>query len=645
MGAMTITHFHWGLHGWIPYCNIGAIAALLHYRRNFPLSMRWTLYPLIGDMCYGILGDCVEILSILCTIFGVCTSLGLGAMQINKGLVRLDRDTYRGQDFIPDGNLGIEEKRTVQVAIIAVITCLATLSLVLGLKRGIKWLANIAFALSFFILISVVFLDETWYIFNANTSAIGYYLWYLPKISFHTDAWEELGSASDGLGGAPDNDGGAAGWMNSWTIFYWGWWISWGPFVGTFIARISKGRRLGPVIIASLILPSLWSFAFMGVFGAAQIRIDNQAITATQECVRNLPCSSGITTSSACYLTGTCEGCTFTYGSTADKKKFGWMVPADEKKGIQGGWQPVSDGVVRLYNLGTENVLFEHLNYYGGKGWSTFITVLTLICIVSYFVTSSDSASFVVDILAANGREEPPLTQKIFWAFTEGAAAAALLASASDDDPSSALNAVKALPIVLGLPYTFHLFWCCQSLLLVCKEEAGEMPIERKNFKNFLVFNLQPMSLASFICPFIPLGNVASQTWGGSQTLYCVAFGMEWAVFIVMLCLGAADKAFFAMAIAAYFCFALTVAGVRSSVRQKLGITGDLLSDAYASCFYLPFAVGQMAGEDFTETPLVKADDSKILLDKPLEQEVEQQEGKPEGHQVERQPEAPLVQV
>merc|ERR1712178_83460 len=306
MGAMTITHFHWGLHGWIPYCNIGAIAALLHYRRNFPLSMRWTLYPLIGDMCYGILGDCVEILSILCTIFGVCTSLGLGAMQINKGLVRLDRDTYRGQDFIPDGNLGMEEKRTVQVAIIAVITFLATMSLVLGLKRGIKWLANIAFALSFFILISVVFLDETWYIFNANTSAIGYYLWYLPKISFHTDAWEELGSASDGLGGAPDDRGGKAGWMNLWTIFYWGWWISWGPFVGTFLARISKGRRLGNFILATLILPSLWSFIFMGVFGAAQIRIDNQAKAAG--------------------LTGDSSLPELIYGSLADKSVIGYNV-------------------------------------------------------------------------------------------------------------------------------------------------------------------------------------------------------------------------------------------------------------------------------------------------------------------------------
>merc|ERR1712176_1677405 len=140
-------------------------------------------------------------------------------------------------------------------------------------------------------------------------------------------------------------------------------------------------------------------------------------------------------------------------------------------------------------------------------------TVLVLICIVLYFVTSSDSASLVVDMLASNGREEPPVMQKVFWAFTEGAAAAALLASAGDDSPKAALNAVKALPIILGLPFTFLLFWMCQGLLIVCQEESGDLRIERKNFSVFLL-NLEPQSFLSMICPFMPLGKVASKTWG-----------------------------------------------------------------------------------------------------------------------------------
>merc|ERR1712137_615646 len=143
---------------------------------------------------------------------------------------------------------------------------------------------------------------------------------------------------------------------------------------------------------------------------------------------------------------------------------------------------------------------------YGGQGWATFMTVITLLCIVLYFVTSSDSASFVVDIMAANGIEEPPVIQKIFWAFTEGAAAAALLASAGEESPKAALNAVKALPIILGLPFTFLLFWMCQGLLIVCQEETGVVPIERKNFAVFL-FNFELESVESMLVPFVPLGQ------------------------------------------------------------------------------------------------------------------------------------------
>jgi hypothetical protein len=508
-------------------------------------------------------------------------------VQINQGLVRLDRGTYRGKDTIscdsPDsitcgGNLGLEVNPETQVVIVVVITLFATASVVLGLKRGIKALSQIAFGLSVFILLSVLFSDNTWYILNALTSALGYYLWYLPKISFHTDAWEELGVAAEGQGGAPDGRGGAKGWMNAWTIFYWGWWISWGPFVGTFLARISKGRKLGNFIISSLILPSLWSFVFMGVFGAAQIRITNEAISAG--------------------LNGSVPE--LIYGSLADKTLVGYNAPDAHGSGTH--WVPVSDSTVRLPSLGTSDVLFEHLNAYGGQEWSTFMSVLTLICIVMYFVTSSDSASYVVDIMAANGSREPPRLQKIFWAFTEGAAAAALLLADNDytDGDNAALRAIKALPIILGLPFTFLLFWMCQGLLIVCQEESGDLKIVRKNFSTFL-FNLEPQSFLAMVFPFVPLSQVASKTWGQSRFLYLAGYGTAWAVAIVFLCLQPLDHAFGYMTASVYFMFALTVAMLRVAVRHELGITGDMVSDACACCFALPWAIGQMAAEDFTD--------------------------------------------
>ena len=206
-------------------------------------------------------------------------------MQINAGLVRLDKGTYRGQDYIGcepgqiscKGNTGMDVGPNSQIVIVVCITVLTTASVAVGLERGIKVLSQAAFLSGTWILLCILFMDETWYILNALTSAIGYYIWYLPKISFHTDAWEELGSAAMGLGGAPDDRGGTKGWMNGWTIFYWGWWISWGPFVGTFLARVGKGRRLGPFIVTSLILGVLTTFLYVGIIGSAQIRISNAA--------------------------------------------------------------------------------------------------------------------------------------------------------------------------------------------------------------------------------------------------------------------------------------------------------------------------------------------------------------------------------
>jgi len=162
------------------------------------------------------------------------------------------------------------------------------------------------------------------------------------------------------------------------------------------------------------------------------------------------------------------------------------------------------------------------------------------------------------------------------------------------------------LPIVLGLPYTFHLFWCCQSLLIICKEEAGEIPINRKNFKNFLLFNLQPMSFVAWLFPFVPLGISASKAFGTNMILMIVLFALEWAFVIVLLCLGAVDEAFLKMAAAAYICFTCTAGAVRAGVRERLGITGDLMSDLNACTFWLPFAMGQMVAEDYTDLPVEK---------------------------------------
>merc|ERR1719220_2413894 len=200
--------------------------------------------------------------------------------------------------------------------------------------------------------------------------------------------------------------------------------------------------------------------------------------------------------------------------------------------------------------------------------------------------------------MAANGLEEPPTLQKIFWAFTEGAAAAALLASAGNQSPDAALKAVKALPIVLGLPYTILLWLMCQSLLIACQEEEGALQKTRKNFSTFCI-NIEKESFMSFIVPFLPLGKIASKTWGGTDSYYVVRFGAAWVVIILLLLLALSDLAFGKMATTMYFMLACGVASLRASVRDKLGITGSFLTDVVCTNLFFPWIIGQMAVEDF----------------------------------------------
>jgi len=239
--SMHFTFFHWGLHPWAIYIVFGLGIAYFHFRKGLPLAPRSLLYPLIGERYKGIIGHSVDAFCTVGTLLGVATSLGLGAMQINSGLKSL---------------VGIEYNTFTQVIIIALITMVATISTVTGVKKGIKYLsiANIFIAV---IMLSFVFIfGPTLYQIKLFISSTGEYLQNIVQ----TSLWVDTRSGKS--------------WQTNWTVFYWGWWISWSPFVGIFIARISKGRTIREFILTVLFVPTIVTFLWLSVFGGSALHIE-----------------------------------------------------------------------------------------------------------------------------------------------------------------------------------------------------------------------------------------------------------------------------------------------------------------------------------------------------------------------------------
>ncbi|ABR49595.1 choline/carnitine/betaine transporter [Alkaliphilus metalliredigens QYMF] len=243
--AMATTFFHWGIHPWAIYALVGLGLAFFSFNRGLPLTIRSIFYPIIGNKIYGFWGNLIDTLSVLATLTGLATSLGFGVAQVNAGLNYL---------------FGINISITVQVLLIAGITALATGSVVMGLDGGVKRLSEINMVMAGVFLLFVLIVGPTVYILGGFTQNIGYYLSNFTEMSMWTETFRDTG------------------WQGGWTIFYWAWWISWSPFVGMFIARISKGRTVKEFVLGVMIIPTLLSFFWMSVFGGTAIFLETSGI-------------------------------------------------------------------------------------------------------------------------------------------------------------------------------------------------------------------------------------------------------------------------------------------------------------------------------------------------------------------------------
>ncbi|MBF6618455.1 BCCT family transporter [Pollutimonas thiosulfatoxidans] len=381
--AMKITFFHWGLHAWAIYAIVGLILAFFSFRHGLPLTLRSALYPLIGNRIHGPIGDAVDIFAIIGTVLGIATSLGIGVAQINSGLNHL---------------FGVPVGVSTQIVLIVITSGLATISVASGLDRGIRILSETNLALAVILLLFVLVLGPTVFLLQTFVQNTGSYLSELVNKTFNLYAYQPTD------------------WIGGWTLFYWGWWIAWSPFVGLFIARISRGRTIREFVRGVLLVPAGFTFLWMTVFGDTALHmIAVQGVTQLAEVVSQ-------------------------------------------------------DSSLALF------AFLEHLPL------ASITSIVAIIMVVVFFVTSADSGALVVDLLASRGATHSPVWQRIFWASLMGVVAIALLLA-------DGLEALQTATIASALPFSIILLLALWGLFKALNLDATKRRIRYQTITRF-----QPMS-------------------------------------------------------------------------------------------------------------------------------------------------------
>jgi choline/carnitine/betaine transport len=465
--SMGITLFHWCLHPWALYCLVGLALAYFSFRRGLPLSLRSAFYPLLGKRIFGPLGDGVDVLAVIATLVGLATSLGLGAKQINAGLAYV---------------FGLPQQPMVQIGIIVVVTGMAVTSLLSGLNVGIRRLSEVNMLLAAFLLSFLFVFGPTRFLLNSLVENLGTYLQVLPENSFWTAAFAGPEKVS---------------WFGDWTGFYWGWWIAWSPFVGMFIARISRGRTVRGFIAGVLLVPSAVAAVWMSGFGGTALHQEVHAkVESSVETgaawnyeprnfsVQKLDIETGLPWSEdgrwlvadgvrlrsngGNLVTADGIAAEIRYGVLVELgsfrpvrenawNRFSGRYQASEEELTLSGYlrEPVltRDKKARQDTIST--AMFYMLEAYP-IAWLT--ALLGTLCAVLFFVTSSDSASLVADIVASGGNQSPPKGTRLFWGLLEGLLAAILLLAGG-------LQALRAASVTIGLPFCILLVLVAWGLL------------------------------------------------------------------------------------------------------------------------------------------------------------------------------------
>ncbi|WP_174615447.1 glycine betaine uptake BCCT transporter [Virgibacillus ihumii] len=361
--SLRITFFHYGLHAWAIYAIIALILAYFTFRKDKPALVSMTLEPVFGDKMHGFMGKIIDVIAVFATIVGVATTLGFGATQINGGFTYL---------------FGVDNGFVVQLIIILVVTVLFMLSAYSGLGRGIKYLSNTNMGLATILLIATLILGPTMYILNSFTETLGTYVRSIPTESVRIAA----------------NNPEQRQWVMDWTVFFWAWWIAWSPFVGIFIARVSRGRTIREFVSGVMLVPSIVSFIWFAVFGMTGINM--------------------------------------------------------QKNGTD------------LAGLPAEQMLFGMFDYFP---MGTVLSILGIMLIATFFITSADSATFVLGMQTTNGSLSPSAAVKFSWGIAQSAIAAVLLYTGG-------LQALQNALISAAFPFSIIMLIMVYSFFKSLKNEG-----------------------------------------------------------------------------------------------------------------------------------------------------------------------------
>ena len=378
--AMRVTYFHWGFHAWAVYVMVGLSLAYFGFRKKLPLTLRSSLYPIIGDKIYGPMGHAVDLLAVFGTVFGVATSLGLGVSQMAVGLNHL---------------FGIDPGITTQITLIAAISVVATLSAVSGVGNGIRIISEWNIWLSIVLLAFFLFGGPAKWLMGFFVTTVGDYLWNAIPMGFQIF-----------------NGEGDADWQGGWTIFYWGWWISWAPFVGMFIARISRGRTIREFMVGVMFVPTMIAFFWLCIFGGSAMYAELHA-------------ANGVGTAGIAQLVRD------------------WNLPA------------------ALYGTIDQVTSLAWLN------WA--MAALATVLLATWFITSSDSGTLVITTMLSMGDDNPPQKFRIVWGLGEGLVAAVLLLAGG-------LKALQTASIAAALPVSVILLLMTYGIVKSLHEDSSAVP-------------------------------------------------------------------------------------------------------------------------------------------------------------------------